>query len=273
MSTEITNSKKSSDILKAAFALIVFIVIIFLSAKAKDDQLSLKSEDASIEQSGEYYYELGKMYDYAGDRELAYANLNKAVSLLPQKHPKLLPTYVLLARLAFQPDEHPSEKDKQEIKKYILLLTNPENTKTEQAWGHALQAELYHMEDNQEEAIFTAKRAVALDPENATMQHVLGEALLEGHKDGKEIYYTNFLNEAIVAFEKNLETQKQAHSYYLLGVAYWYKGEKNKAKELWQTGLEIIPSDPYYPMWYKTVLKKEIEEVLEHPEELDEMRH
>lgn len=268
-----TNPNAFERILKAMIAGTIFVGIIWLSS-GRDEAKPLPDDSLSnFEQEGAYFYELGKTYDYAGERELAYENLTKAVDLLPPEDPRLLNTYVLLSRLLL-PLGQPLDKSKNhEINKYISILINPQNTNTEQAWGYSLLSELRRMENNKIDAISYGKKAITLDPESAAAQHVYGMSLFGGRENGKQVFYTDNLDEVINAFTKSVEIQKtMSPSWYLLGVAYWYKGDKEKARGYWQESLRLLPNDPYYPAWFKVALKQKVDIALTNPYELDGVR-
>ena len=213
------------------------------------------------------------MYDYEGDKDKAKSHFLMAIAALPQGDERIFNSYIYLARLVFPADQHLSEQNKEELTGYIKKLDSLKQTNTDKAWVHALLAEFYHSENNQEYAIESARKAVELDPSNAAFPHVLGEVMLEGHNHGKHVFYTNHLDEAIYFLKLSLEIDKiPSHSYYLLGVAYWFKGEREKAKAIWQEGLRVIPIDTSYPKWFKVEVEKDIRAALAAPEELEHMK-
>ncbi len=222
------------------------------------------------EQETAIFFELGKLHDQAGNRERAYTYLQKASKQISPLDTRVSGAYFLLGRLELQEDMHPNQKNMREMQKYISKLIDPRRTNAERAMGYALLSELEHTKNNQSQAIDAAKKAIALEPNSAAWQHALGEVLLEGHANEKDIFYTNRLDEAITTLEKSLQSQNGkmlSHSYYLLGVAYQLNEENDKAQKMWREGLRIVPIDPFFPQWFKKTVKKNLESALERPEQ------
>jgi tetratricopeptide (TPR) repeat protein len=270
-----------NPIVKAILALLIFALIILISKAITENNIVFQDNSQSSAVKGsdghndaDYYYELGRINENVGDRTQAHENFGKALSLMSPHDPRIPAIYVYLARLEFQSDENPTEENKKEIQRYADLLIKDGNTAKEKAWGYALLLELYHMEDRQEEAIAAGKKALELQPNDPSLLHVLAEGYMEAHIGGKEFYYTNYLDETIDALETSLKSQRtQSHSLYLLGVAYWYKGETKKAYDLWLEAKRALSTDPYYPDWYKPILGKDIDEALEDPNILKAMEY
>ena len=268
------SKEQVSTRLTIVWVLVLVAIVIGLTYLLPENTNSEEGRTLSTEEWAEIkeHYNLGFAYDYQGDKENASYHFLEAIKRLPEGDSRIFTAYIYLARMAFPPDQHLSQEDEAELKVYMRKLDELKETDTDQAWIDVLWAEYYHSKGNRDEAIKLARNAVKLNSSSATFVHALAEVMIEGHNDGKHFFYTDNLPEVMYLLELSLNMEKgQSHSYYLLGVAYWFNGEKQKARLTWEQGLKILDVD-LYPKWFTNQTEKEIRELLANPEKLNEMR-
>lgn len=188
---------------------------------------------------------IGILYDQKGDRDKARIYYQESLKHLPN-FPR---TYVFLSRLAVG-DNNPVE-----IRYYAQKAIEYSNSPVVgfAPFAYAMLAESYSMEGNNKSAEVAARKALKLDPLCKGCYHILGEILLDSN-----------LDEAISNLEKSLELDPRfSHSYYHLGLAHLKNGEKEKAIQIWEKGLQALNEDPNFPEWYKPKIKLDIENALE----------
>ena len=109
------------------------------------------------------------------------------------------------------------------------IISNPENTTL-----YIKLAELYELNDNQEEAIYAYQTATQKDPKNLESHYRLG---LIYHKKGLH-------NRAIDSLEMALELDlKNKKIWNNLGYIHWEKGEWDRARLCYEKAQEIEPND------------------------------
>jgi tetratricopeptide (TPR) repeat protein len=96
-------------------------------------------------------------------------------------------------------------------------------------------------------AVELCRSVLETDPLNADLHIKLGDLYLEWHLD---IYqHRQYLDEAVTEFQMALETYLKSSSlHYKIALAFYYKGEFDKAAKRLKTALEI--DDKFYEAYY-----------------------
>ncbi len=215
------------------------------------------------ERASELYFDLGTLYDLNGSKREA----RRYFEFVLKNDPNHVPAHTLLSRLAVgtlkTATDIPTMRN--HALKAIELSKNSLQRKN-RAFAYTLLAESYLFEEKFEEGLVQVKRGIALNPVCAACVHVLGEILVGKYHHERTLGRKGNggeLVEGTHALEESLELNPLlSHAYVNLGLAYWFKGEFIRARATWEKGLSILSKDPYYPNWYKPVIKKELEEAL-----------
>lgn len=126
----------------------------------------------------------------------------------------------------------------------LVHVTAQETETTASLWAKSKAA---MAQGNFAEARRLLRQAVQQDPKDGALWFHLGASCAE----------LNELDEAIAAFERaRVLAPGQADTYFNLGLVYWRKGNLNKAKESYRSGLTLRPTETSALQNYALLLMK-----------------
>ena len=232
------------------------------------DEAILLLKDAQIRfplEIGHTMIIIGSLYDFRANPE--YADIDKAKYyygvMAGENSSHTIIAYYYLSRLGLYDNNITSIRENA-LK--LIKITSEENDSIMMATGYANLALSYHLEENNPKAVGLANKSISTYPFCGLCYHILADVLLEDHIGNKTVFHKKNLDLAIEAVNKGNSLLKESNGYYLLGVSYWLKGEKDKAMQTWQEGLNLLKNDDHNPRWLRLDVEKKLNYAIANPE-------
>jgi len=178
-----------------------------VQARNFEDTLTLIQAEAEVLTKAERYDEALKVFNAA---------ISKKV------HPDLLYARAMLA-------ERMDQLDVVERDLNAILREQPDNAQALNALGYTLADKT----DRYDEAYDLIKKALELSPDDFYILDSMGWVL----------YRLGRLPEAVIHLRKALELRNDPEIAAHLGEVLWVMGEKQTAKQIWETALQDTPED------------------------------